>query len=61
MLLGEANDTWLTPWHGVAVKDGDRFRMMRRHEAEELGARVVEREGRPSYFQLASKRSVKVF
>ena len=61
MLLGEANDTWLTPWHGVAVKDGDTFRMMRRHEAEELGAHVVEREGRPSYFQLASKRSVKVF
>ena len=52
MLLGEANDTWLTPWHGVAVKDGDTFRMMRRHEAEKLGARVVEREGRPSYLQL---------
>ena len=52
MLLGEANDTWLTPWHGVAVKEGDSFRMMRRHEAEELGARVVERDGRPSYFEV---------
>ncbi|HET8781514.1 MAG TPA: isocyanide synthase family protein [Pyrinomonadaceae bacterium] len=52
MLLGEANDTWLTPWHGVAVKDGDTFRMMRRHEAEELGARVVERDGRPSYMEM---------
>jgi pyoverdine/dityrosine biosynthesis protein Dit1 len=52
MLLGEANDTWLTPWHGVAVKAGETFRMMRRHEAEELGARVVEREGRPSYLEL---------
>ena len=52
ILLGEANDTWLTPWHGVAVKDGDSFRMMRRHEAEELGARVVERNGRPSYLEL---------
>ena len=52
ILLGEANDTWLTPWHGVAVKDGESFRMMRRHEAEELGARVVERDGRPSYLEL---------
>ncbi|HEU4711478.1 MAG TPA: isocyanide synthase family protein [Pyrinomonadaceae bacterium] len=61
MLLGGANageagtmspDNWLTPWHGVAVKQHDRFRFMRRHEAEELGARIVEREGRPSYFQL---------
>ena len=52
ILLGEANDTWLTPWHGVAVRDGETFRMMRRHEAEELGAHVVEREGRPSHFQV---------
>ena len=61
MLLGGANageagtmspDNWLTPWHGVAVKQNDSFRFMRRHEAEELGASIVEREGRPSYFQL---------
>jgi len=52
MLLGGANDNWLTPWHGVAVKQNDSFRFMRRHEAEELGARIVEHEGRPSYFQL---------
>ena len=52
ILLGEANDTWLTPWHGVAVKDRDTFRLMRRHEAEGLGARIVELEGRPSYFEL---------
>ena len=49
---GEANDTWLTPWHGVAVKDRDTFRLMRRHEAEGLGARIVELDGRPSYFEL---------
>ncbi|HEV8430629.1 MAG TPA: L-tyrosine/L-tryptophan isonitrile synthase family protein [Pyrinomonadaceae bacterium] len=52
MLLGGANDTWLTPWHGVAVKQDNSFRLMRRHEAEDLGATIVEREGRPSYFQL---------
>jgi pyoverdine/dityrosine biosynthesis protein Dit1 len=52
ILLGEANDTWLTPWHGVAVKQDDQFVLMRRHEAESRGARVIERNGRPSYFEL---------
>ena len=52
ILLGEANDSWLTPWHGVAVKQRDKFTLMRRHEAEALGAKIVEREGRPSHYQL---------
>ena len=52
ILLGEAKDTWLTPWHGVALKQHDKFILTHRHEAETLGARVVERDGRPSYFVL---------
>lgn len=52
ILLGEASDTWLTPWHGVAVKQRDRFTLMHRHEAEAFGAQVVERDGRPSHFEL---------
>jgi pyoverdine/dityrosine biosynthesis protein Dit1/AcrR family transcriptional regulator len=52
ILLGEANDTWLTPWHGVAVEQEGKFVLMRRHEAEMRGACVVEREGRPSHFRL---------
>jgi pyoverdine/dityrosine biosynthesis protein Dit1/AcrR family transcriptional regulator len=52
ILLGEAEDTWLTPWHGVAVRNEGNFRLMRRHEAEALGARVVEHSGRPSYYQI---------
>ena len=52
ILLGEANDTWLTPWHGVAVKQNGTFGLMRRHEAEKLGARVVERDSRPSHFEI---------
>jgi pyoverdine/dityrosine biosynthesis protein Dit1 len=51
ILMGEARDTWLTPWHGVALKQQDKFILTRRHEAEALGARVIERDGRPSYFQ----------
>ena len=52
ILLGEANDTWLTPWHGVAVQQNKKYTLMRRHEAEALGGLVVERNGRPSHFQL---------
>lgn len=52
ILLGEAKDTWLTPWHGVALKQHDKFILTHRHDAEALGARVVERDGRPSYFEL---------
>jgi pyoverdine/dityrosine biosynthesis protein Dit1 len=47
-----SNDSWLTPWHGVAVKQQDKFTLMRRHEAEALGAKIVERDGRPSHYQL---------
>ena len=52
ILLGEAKDTWLTPWHGVALKQQDKFVLTHRHEAEALGARVIERDGRPSYFEM---------
>jgi len=31
-------DAWLTPWHGVAVLDADSARLMKRAEAEALGA-----------------------
>lgn len=54
ILLGDAEDTWLTPWHGVAVRHDGKFQLMRRQEAEALGAEVVECHGRPSYFQLGS-------
>jgi pyoverdine/dityrosine biosynthesis protein Dit1/AcrR family transcriptional regulator len=56
ILLGDASDTWLTPWHGVAVEDHGRFKLMQRHEAEALGARLVERRGRPSHYQMGGDR-----
>jgi pyoverdine/dityrosine biosynthesis protein Dit1/AcrR family transcriptional regulator len=51
ILLGDAEDAWLTPWHGVALKVGDRFKLVRRHEAEALGASVVRRNGRASHYE----------
>lgn len=43
-------DNWLTPWHGVALDEGDGVRLVKREEAEQLGATVVMRGGRPSHF-----------
>ncbi|MEV6978440.1 isocyanide synthase family protein [Kitasatospora sp. NPDC093806] len=43
-------DNWLTPWHGVALDEGDGIRLVKREEAERLGATVVMRGGRPSHF-----------
>jgi pyoverdine/dityrosine biosynthesis protein Dit1 len=50
--LIETRDNWLTPWHGVAVEVGGRFMLMKRHQAEGLGAALVHQDGRPSHFVL---------
>ena len=43
-------DNWLTPWHGVAMDDGNRVTLIKRSTAEKLNASVVWRNGRPSHF-----------
>lgn len=49
----EQGDAWLTPWHAAAVEvEEGRFALMKRSQAEALGARVVERDGRPSHLTL---------
>jgi pyoverdine/dityrosine biosynthesis protein Dit1 len=52
ILLGPADDVWLTPWHGVAVQQAGGWRLMKRCDAEAAGARLVEADGRPSHFVL---------
>jgi pyoverdine/dityrosine biosynthesis protein Dit1/AcrR family transcriptional regulator len=52
ILLTPAEDLWLTPWHGVALLQADRFVLTRRAEAEKLGARLICRDGRPSHFEM---------
>lgn len=51
-MLDSGGDSWLTPWHGTAVEVDGRFVLMRRHQAESLGARPVDRDGRVSHFVL---------
>lgn len=49
--LLEANN-WMTPWHGVAVKEEGRFHLLKRSEAEARGARLEHVDGRPSHYVL---------
>lgn len=46
-----STNVWLTPWHGVAVLDDDGFVLMKRSDAEELGASPKERDGRVTHFE----------
>lgn len=48
--LLEASNNWITPWHGVAVEVGGRFVLMKRYQAEALGADLVYLHGRPSHY-----------
>jgi pyoverdine/dityrosine biosynthesis protein Dit1 len=43
-------DSWLTPWHGVVLDDGLRQLLVKRTQAERLGAHLVWRNSRPSHF-----------
>lgn len=52
ILLGRSEDVWLTPWHGVAVQQNHHWTLMKRHEAENLGGKLIERDGRPDHFEL---------
>lgn len=48
--LLEAPDNWITPWHGTAVDVRGRFVLMKRYQAEALGADLVYLHGRPSHY-----------
>ncbi len=52
ILLGKSDDAWLTPWHGVVVLSDRQFELVKRRDAEDRGACLVERDGRPSHFEM---------
>jgi pyoverdine/dityrosine biosynthesis protein Dit1 len=51
-------ESWMTPWHGVAVDVGGRFILLKRSQAEGFGARMVSRGGRPSHFELTDELDI---
>jgi pyoverdine/dityrosine biosynthesis protein Dit1 len=54
IMLLESPDSWMTPWHSVAILRSDgRFTLMKRVDAERIG-QVVVRDGRPSHYVVTS-------
>ena len=51
-------ENWMTPWHGVAVDVGGSYVLLKRTQAEELGARLVFHKNRPSHYELIEKRKI---
>lgn len=50
------NESWMTPWHGVAVEGKQGYALLKRSEAEALGARLVySSDGRPSHYRLKAE------
>jgi pyoverdine/dityrosine biosynthesis protein Dit1 len=48
------SESWMTPWHGVALETGGRIVLIKRAQAEAMGARLVEVDGRASHFELSA-------
>ncbi|MBL4795231.1 MAG: isocyanide synthase family protein [Pseudomonadales bacterium] len=56
VFLVESENCWSTPWHSVAVKDGENISLLPRKEVEKMeGAVLVYVDGRPSYFELSNR------
>jgi pyoverdine/dityrosine biosynthesis protein Dit1 len=45
----------MTPWHGVALKTEGRFVLVKRAEAEALGARLMSEDNSASYYETPLK------
>ncbi len=47
------NESWMTPWHGVAVESNKGYVLLKRSEAEALGAQLIcSADGRHSHYTL---------
>ncbi|MCW8452123.1 isocyanide synthase family protein [Legionella quinlivanii] len=52
-----ANERWMTPWHGVAVGTDEGYILLKRSQAEGLGATLIHSDdGRPSHYLLNESR-----
>ncbi|VEB33524.1 L-tyrosine/L-tryptophan isonitrile synthase family protein [Legionella cherrii] len=50
------NENWMTPWHGVAVESKKGYVLLKRSEAEALGAKLIySADGRHSHYQLMAE------
>lgn len=52
------NESWMTPWHGVAVESKKGYVLLKRSEAEALGAKLIcSSDGQHSHYQLMAEVS----
>jgi pyoverdine/dityrosine biosynthesis protein Dit1 len=50
-----ADESWMTPWHGVAIETPEGYVLLKRSKAEALRAELVlSPNGRPSHYKLAT-------
>ncbi|MBA3662315.1 MAG: L-tyrosine/L-tryptophan isonitrile synthase family protein [Gammaproteobacteria bacterium] len=49
-------ESWMTSWHGVAMEVNGSFVLLKRAQAENLGARLIYRANRPSHYELNDKQ-----
>lgn len=50
------NESWMTPWHGVAVEGKKGYVLLKRSEAEALGAQLIcSSDGRHSHYKLMTE------
>ena len=52
ILLADSKDLWLTPWHSVALQERGAFSLIKRRDAQELGATIVYRNGQPYFMEM---------
>lgn len=50
--LVPSSDRWATPWHNVTVKQGGRYRLMKRREALALGATLRMHDEEFAYYEV---------
>lgn len=51
------NESWMTPWHGVAVQTKAGFVLLKRSEAETLNAELIySPDGQPSHYSLVNNK-----
>jgi pyoverdine/dityrosine biosynthesis protein Dit1 len=50
------NESWMTPWHGVAVETEEGMKLLKKSDALKLGAEVIcDSSGIPSHFKLPTE------
>jgi len=53
------NESWMTPWHGVALETKEGFILIKRKEAIEMGAELIyDSSGRPSHYKLDERNHI---